>query len=245
VTEPLNKVNDLDIETDVLPNLTSRFSLIVANEEPFEPESRSFMVGVEFGDEATAEKLARHMAERYKERWTAVAASGNTYYRFEPGRRDVPPAEPEELPRRRRRPQEPCFGAVGKYVLMADRPSTIEKALAAADDPSLRLADAADFQLIAAKALRYAGENGPGLFTFSRPVEELRYVHGLAQNEKIREQLAKGAEKNPFLQDFQQALTDRPLPPFEVFERYFSSGGAIVVDEPTGIRYLSFGLKPE
>lgn len=248
VQEKLKQATDVDVETDVLPNLTGRISFVVANEEPFTPESRGMLLAVEFGDEATIEKLVRQLAEKFPERWAPVGYGSHAYYRFQP-----PEASPETdsatnpepaRPRRRRR-SEGCFCSLGKYVLLADRPSLMEQALAAYAGESPRLADSPDYQLIVGRARRYAGENGPGLFTFSRPAEDLRFVHGLAQNEKVREALAKGAEKNVFLQDFQQALNDRPLPPFEVLERYFAPGGTILIDEPTGLRYLSFVLRRE
>lgn len=246
VQENLKKATDVDIETEVLPNLTGRISFVVANEEPFRLESRGFLIGFEFGDEATIEKLVRQMAEKFKDRWAAVSYGGQTYYHArQPEEAEANTAQPgDDRPRRRNR-QNGCFCSLGKYVLLADRPSMMEKALAAAAGEAPRLVDSSDFQLIVGRARRYAGENGPGLFTFSRPVEELRFAHGLAQNEKVRETLAKGAEKNAFLQDFQQALNDRPLPPFEVLEHYFAPGGTIIVDEPTGIRYLSFVLRRE
>jgi hypothetical protein len=242
IRDPLKKETEIDLEVDVIPHLTGRVSFLVALEEPIEPESRGFMIGVEFGDEATAEKLVRQMAERFHDHFTAATHAGRAYYRDGPTpeerQRDADPNQP-----RRRRRLQPAFCSLGKYVLFADRASLIERALAADADASLRLAGSLDYKLIASKAKRYAGLNGPGYFSFMRPVEELRFVYGLTQSQRIREQMAKQAEKNVFAQDLQQALFDRPLPPFEIFERYFAPGGTIIVDEPTGIRYLSFVLE--
>lgn len=239
--DPLKKETDLDLEEELISKVTGRVSFIVANDEPIEVESRGFLLGFEFGDEKQAEKLVRYMAERYHERWTAATASGHTYYRWV--KPEEPPPNADGNRPRPRRTNQTSFCALGKYVLMADRPSLIERALAADGDAAQRLAGSLDFKLIVSKAKRYAGLNGPGYLGFTRPAEELRYVHGLAQNARIHEQLAKGGEKNPFWQDLQQALTDRPLPPFEVIERYFAPGGTVIVDEPTGIRYFSFVLK--
>ena len=40
-----------------------------------------------------------------------------------------------------------------------------------------------------------------------------------------------------------QALRDNPLPPFEVIAEYMAPGGGMLVSDPTGIHYMTFGLK--
>ena len=240
---------DVDFETDVLAELTGRASLVVAVEEPLSPSSRAHLLGVEIKDRGRAEAVLKKLLAQGNDPPELKSFGGRSYYEAQPRRR--PPrgaeaqgtgagaaSEPPERP-------NSGFCIVDGFVLVADHVELLRRALAALDDESQRLATSLDYKLIAGKAKRYAGENGPGLLSFYRPDEEIRYLYGLAVNQRLREQMARGGEKNPLLKDLHAALEDRPLPPLEALQRYYAPGGTIVVDEPTGLRYLSFVLRRE
>ncbi|MBA4019362.1 MAG: hypothetical protein C0483_19520 [Pirellula sp.] len=245
--ENLLKNTDVDIELDVLPQLDGRVSFLVWIEEPVRFESRCQLFGIHLKDGKKFSPVLKKLTDKLGNKLTVKGFAGTTYYQAtEP---EVTHAEPEDAKTDGRRVQgrvagpRPAFCLLDDCLLIGDGASVLEKALATAAGDSGRLSSSLDYKLIAAKAKRYAGEQGPGFFGFNRPDEELRYVHGLALNDRVRERLATGGEKNKFLKDINQALADRPPPPLEVLQQYFAPGGTIVVDEPTGVRYLSFVLR--
>ncbi|MFH1266305.1 MAG: hypothetical protein ABIK89_11305 [Planctomycetota bacterium] len=65
----------------------------------------------------------------------------------------------------------------------------------------------------------------------------------LGVSDGVRGQLRQGTENNPFLKTLDTALEENPLPPFAVIQRYLAPGGAMLVDDETGLHYTSFSLR--
>lgn len=221
----------LDLEQDVVAKVTGRVCWVTALERPLTPLSRGQLVGIQFGDAAQAEKIAKQLVEMDDRESVTRPAAGRKYYELQPRNNPF-----DERPR-------PAIAALDDFLLLSDRSDLVERAFAAADDEKKRLSGSLDFKLIKSKARRHGGDDGPGYFSFNRPEEEIRFLHGLLRHDRSRESLRRGGERNPFLRDFEQALVDRPPPPFETLQKYFAPGGAIIVDEPTGLRFLSFTLR--
>jgi hypothetical protein len=243
----LQKLKDgvgIDFETEILTELNGRFSVVVANRDDTAAMQRSHLFGAKVKNRDRAAKVLQKFVDKGRENLEVRSSGGTTYYKV---RDEQPEAEPDPT----RRPNRPgmrvqfAFGLIDDYLLMTDDPAAMEKAIAATQDPTIRLSSSLDYKLIAGKAKRYAGEQGPGLLSFTRPDEDLRFFYNLLHNEQVRTGLGSAAERNPFMKDLNQALADRPPPPFEVLQKYFAPGGAILVDEPTGLRYLTFVLKRE
>jgi hypothetical protein len=245
--ERLKQNVGVDFETEILTELNGRFSLVVANRDDAAQMQRSHLFGAKVKDRDRAAKVLQKFIEKYRERIVVAGSSGTTFYTIPPEAPPEPPPAADPTRPQRRRPTRPtlAFGLVEDYLLLTDDPAALEKAIAATHDPALRLASSLDYKLIAGKAKRYAGDQGPGLLSFTRPDEDLRFFYNLLHNEQVRTGLGSAAERNPFMKDINQALQDRPPPPFEVLQKYFAPGGAILVDEPTGLRYLNFTLKRE
>lgn len=236
VGEGLLKQTDLDLETEVLPALEGRVSFVVALEEPIGLQSRAQLVGLHLKDGKKFAPSFQKMIAKLGDKVKSRSYAGKGYYQDASLRRNETEEDAAKRPRA-------SFCLLDDCILVADRASLLEKAIAAASDEKHRLSSSLDYKLIAAKAKRYAGDDGPGYLSFSRPDEEIRFVHGLAFNERVRERLASGGERNAFVKDFNQALTDRPLPPIATLQKYFAPNGTIFVDEPTGVRFLSFTLR--
>jgi len=114
-----------------------------------------------------------------------------------------------------------------EYLLFANRPEMFQKAIDTRDHPSEGLGESLDFKLI----------------RFDRPEEGMRFLYQLAQSERGREQLRRQGERGDVVaRTLYQALQEHPLPPFSSLERYFAPGGAMLVDEPTGLHFTAFVL---
>ncbi len=137
--------------------------------------------------------------------------------------------------------QHPCCGILGDYFLLADRASFYQAAIVTLGDPSKSLATSLDYKLIASKLSRQAAS--PGMVSFSRPEQSLRWVYDLAASEDTRRMLAERGETSPLLGDLGKALEENPLPPFAVLEQYLAPGGSALTDDESGLHYQSFTLR--
>src|SRR5262249_60668924 len=105
------------------------------------------------------------------------------------------------------------------------------------------LSTSLDFKLIASKIRRQPGGDAPGAVQFNRPEEGLRFWYDLANAESTRKRLSEQGSRNRFFGSLDQALKDNPLPPFSVLAEYMAPGGGMLVNDPTGIHYMTFTLK--
>jgi hypothetical protein len=57
--------------------------------------------------------------------------------------------------------------------------------------------------------------------------------------------LRRRAENNPLFKSLDAALETHPLPPFAVLQRYLAPAGSLLLDDSTGLHYVSFALRRE
>jgi hypothetical protein len=126
--------------------------------------------------------------------------------------------------------------------VITDRVSLYEK-LAVTLSEGKSLADELDFKLVASKIERQNGETKPAMVSFNRPEEGMRFLYDLATSDRARQSLSRGAENSRFFKSVDEALKQNPLPPFAVLQKYLAPGGAVIVDDETGIHYSAFSLR--
>lgn len=223
-----------DIANELLPQLDGRMTIVTRIERPIVPESRGWMVGWKVKDAAAVDKLLAAAYTKNEAGLTKKVYGVHPYYQT--GKDEPSP----ETPRRRPRP---CFGVLGDYLLMADRPSMYEKAAITLQTPEESLAKALDYKLVVSRLSRRAGSAKPAMISFSRPEEGMRFLYELAGNENVREGMRRGGERNPMLRTLDAAMQDNPLPPFAVLERYLAPAGAMLIDEETGLHYVGFAFR--
>jgi hypothetical protein len=226
----------VDIEQEVVGAFDNRISYVTLIEAPITLTSQATIVGVRLKDATVFQATLDGLIERYGDALEERTYAGTTYYQV------VPPAlggPPEGTPWR-----AACFGLVGDELLVADRAGALERALRAAGDPQGGLAQSLEYKLIAGRIARQSGGTTPSMVTFRRPSEQFRVLYALASPPEEDERQRLEAD-NPFLQGIRQALDEHPLPPFEVIESYFAPGGAVLVNDETGLHYTSFTLRRE
>jgi len=208
--------------------------MITRIERPVTLRSRGVLVGLKLADKASIEKVLEKVYKLPDSNVTRETYAGKKYFRVDPPRfREMPPEQ---------RPPMPAFGIVGDYLMVTNQASLLEKVIATSAGSS-SLAKELDFKLIAAKIQRQAGGATPALVSFNRPEEFLAMLYELAIAENTRTRLAAAGENNPFLRSVDKALKDNPLPPFAVIRQYLAPGGAMLVDDETGIHYTAFALR--
>lgn len=228
---------ELDVETELLPLLAGRLTYITLVEEPITPRSQSPLIGIKLTDSKAAQPIYDRLAGAFDSMLERKNYLGKPYLKFKPA--EI--AEPTEEQQQQFQPQ-PCFAILGDYLLVG-RESLLEKAILATGDESRSLGQSLDFKLIASKAQRQSGGSRPSMFSFQRPEEGLRFLHGLAGADSTRQGLERGGENNPFLKELNKALDANPLPPLSALKKFVAPGGAVMISDETGIRYTSFTLR--
>jgi hypothetical protein len=227
----------LDFEQDVLEQLDGRFSISTWYERPITLTSQVTLAAAKLKDgekfKKSIDKLVQHFAGTIEQR----SYSGKSYYVYT-GQIGRPPREGQE----QYRPQ-PSFCLLDNYLLVGDRPGAIEKAIVTTEDAEKSLSSDLEYKLIASSIRRQATAVQPAFVEFNRPEEQIRFFYELALSDRTRQQLEARGEGNPFLGRVGQALKDNPLPPFEVLRQYFAPGGAMLIDDESGLHYTSFTLQ--
>ena len=225
----------IDLEKDILPSLEGRITIISSVERPVSIRSQGMLVGLKLKNTAAVEKALEKLQKQSEGMLIIERFGKHKFYRVKmPEFPDMP--EGQQLP-------TPCFGVLDDYLIASGRIALFKKALITAAEGSKSLADELDFKLIASKIKRQPGGKSASMISFNRPEEGMRMLYDLAASEGTREQLRRGGENNRFFKSLGKALDDNPLPPFAVLRQYLAPGGAMIVDDETGIHYMAFSLK--
>ena len=108
------------------------------------------------------------------------------------------------------------------------------------------LNEATDFGQMIGEMDRLTGGSDPVMVRFQRPAERTEVWY-----EPLRQQQAapEGEERRrtrrgPFA-GLESTMQRHTLPPFSALRKYFPPGGAVLVDDDTGLHYVGFTLKSE
>ena len=227
----------VDFAKQVLPSLDGRVTYVSWIERPITPFSQGMLIAFKLKDVTVARRALETAYSTNQGAMVRQSLSGKDYYQAGLGResRGRPPGAPP--------PPQPCFGILDDYLVFANRRGLYERAIQVAGLPAESLATALEYKVVASKVGRQAGSKKPGMISFSRPEESLRFFYELAAAEQTREQIKKRAESTPFFKPLNAALEAHPLPPFEVLQRYLAPGGTVIVDDETGLHYTAFALR--
>jgi hypothetical protein len=228
-----------DFEKEIMPLLTGRASHVQWVEKPVRLNSITTLVGLELRDPKAFKPVLDKILQRNSDRMERQQYGTITYWAIKGARqrqRELPPDFRQPLP---------CVGIIGEYLVMTDSLTAFQEAVTAHTSADSGLGTALDFKLIASKIRMQPGGDAPAAIQFSRPEEGMRFWYDLAQAEDTRKRLGQRAARNQFFGAVNQALQDNPLPPFSVLAQYFAPGGGMLVNDPTGIHYMTFTLKRE
>jgi hypothetical protein len=240
----------IDLAKEILPALGTRVTYVTRIEKPVTAASQEHLLAVHLKDPDAVAKALDTMFHKNETRLTQVSFSGKQYYRIKRRERSPePPPSAENRPSVENQPEtrpeapRPCFGIVDDAFLITDREVLFQKVLATAETPGDSLGEALDFKLVVSKVGRRSGGVKPAMIAFTRPEEGMRFLYEMVTGERARENLRRGGERNAFFKSIHSAMESNPLPPFSVLEPYFAPAGALVVDDETGLHYMSFTLR--
>ncbi len=155
------------------------------------------------------------------------------------------------LPERRRnnsntlRAPEICITMIDDYVVLSDSRfmmTEISQCLAGNED---KLSEALDFEMITNEIKDQLQGKECSALQYTRPEESLQLFYELAKDPGNRERMREISSNNGFFKALLTALEKHELPPFEVIAKYLAPAGGFLVEEETGLHYMSFGLRRE
>jgi len=230
----------IDFEREIIKSLEGRVSMVSWVERPVTIRSQASLMGLKLSDTDAVKKALEKFVKKRGE-WKRQTHAGKTYYQLEiPQLGDNLPQGPRDS---RQGPRiSPCFGILDDYLLLANRASLYRQALVTAAGAK-SLAEELDFKLVASKIRRQTGSRKPAMISFNRPEEGMRMLYDLATSRRTQDRLKRRAEESRFFKSLDAALKEHPLPPFAVLRQYLAPGGAMVVDDETGIHYTAFSLR--
>jgi hypothetical protein len=238
----------VDLLSEVLPLLTGRLTFMRWIEKPVAQNSEGSLFAIEFGadaapgndDIADSHELLRYVVQKHAARFMRHEFAGVVYYELIQQQ-----PSPDQMLRRRR--SIPCFGIVGDSLIIADRESLLKTVAMTQAGGLKRLAEAKDFESTIAEIDQLTSGSSPVMVQFQRPAERTEaWYESLRQrqNQEQPEEIMRRPRRGPF-QGFETTLQKHPLPPFESLRKYFPSGGAVLLEDESGLHYTGFTLKRE
>ncbi len=233
----------VDLRKDILDNLEGRLSLMQGFVRPVTLNSGSNVYAIKMRNIdlfrnnvfPTLLKLTEARTEVTTESFGKLTA---TIVKFRQRGRGPSPDVPIRTP-------ELCVAFVDDYLVLADSKYMIGQIADGLSGSTSRLADALDFQLISERITEQLQGKECSALTYSRPEESLQLFYELARDPKNIEQLRKNSDGNGFFKALLAGLDKRELPPFSVIAKYLAPSGGFLVDEDTGMHYMTFSLRRE
>jgi hypothetical protein len=235
----------IDFETDIVQQLTGRMSYAGLVEKPIRFNSNTQMIALQVKDPKAASASLDTVMARFSDTFSRKSFGGVTYYSttINPNNPNLDFDQQQRRVQLEIRAQQPTLAVVSDYLVFSDSAPTLERCIAVMSDEMKQLANDLEFKLIASKIRRQAGGVEPGMITFSRPEEGMRFVYDLLLADETRRNLSSGAANNEFLRTIDSALQEHPLPPFSVLAKYLAPGGGMLTNDESGFHLLTFTLK--
>ena len=235
VIESVQERLKVDLRDEVLANLSGRYVSLRWLQPPVTINSQTQLHALKLTDVAKAttafEKLRRGMPNGF----VPEVIGGTMIYFSRQG--------DQRLPQGFRKP-EPCVFILDNYFIFCDSRELVERVIRAHSGAVPQLAEEPDYALVSGELGGKLDGEKPFYVSFVRGSDFLRQFYEMAQSDDTRRFLRGAAENNIVAKQFHQLLQRHELPPYEEFKKYFAPSGMFGYDEPTGIHFGSFTLKP-
>ncbi len=143
------------------------------------------------------------------------------------------------------RQPELCIAFVDDYLIFADSKYMMRQISDCLSGSTAKLGEALDFELISERITAQLQNKECSALSYSRPEESLQLFYELARDPKNRDRLRQVSDNNGFFKALLAGLDKRELPPFSVIAKYLAPAGGFLVDDDTGLHYMSFSLRRE
>ncbi len=243
--EVLAQANDrlqIDLRKDVLDNLDGRLTLLQGFVRPVTINSGSNLYAIKMKN---AEYVKNNVIPKLFELVEArTEVSTENFGKFTARVLKVDGRGNQGSESAIRQP-EVCVAFVDDYLIMADSKYMMRQVSECLSGSTAKLSDALDFQLISDRITAQLQNKECSTMSYSRPEESLQLFYELARDPKNRDRLRQVADNNGFFKALLAGLDKRELPPFSVIAKYLAPAGGFLVDDDTGLHYMSFSLRRE
>ncbi|MBC8870247.1 MAG: hypothetical protein H8E44_12560 [Planctomycetes bacterium] len=231
VEDPIGKQFGVDMERDVLAALDGRITRITWIDESTSEQVP--LLGLKLKDAAAFRRTLGKMVSAAPSLFAKHTVAGVGCFHFSPG------TEPDEGGLAGNLPDS-CIAILGDYLLIAGSEKLLERAVATKKGDSQPLGQEFDFKLIASMIKRKADGKKPAAIWFERPVVRLRATYETLRSDETKRAVAKLADRNKAFEALHKAMSDSPLPPFSVLEKYFGVSGGLATSDKAGIHGVGF-----
>lgn len=244
--EVLARANDrfqIDVRKDVLENLDGRFCLLSGFVRPVTINSGSNVYAIKMKNAQYVKNTVVPKLFELIEARTEVTTEnfGKFTAQVIPIRGRGMNQGSESVVRQ----PEFCVAFVDDYLIVADSKFMMGQISDCLSGSTARLSEALDFQLISDRITAQLQNKECSTLSYSRPEESLQLFYELARDPKNRERLRQASDSNGFFKALLAGLDKRELPPFSVIAKYLAPAGGFLVDDETGLHYMSFSLRRE
>ena len=235
---------EFDVRKDFLENLQGRLTMLQGFVRPVRLNSGSNVYAIKLNnprvfEETVLPKLIE-LAGR-NNRPVGVEQFGSMQVNvFEPRPRRNAPQNSESI-----RLPEICFTIFDDCLIVSDSRFMMGEISKCISEPDSRLSETLDFQMISERVTAQLQGKECSALSYARPEESLQLFYELARDEKNIARLREMSKNNGFFKALVDALDKHKLPDFSVIAKYLAPGGGFLVDEETGLHYMSFSLRRE
>ena len=253
------RINDelgIDLQTDVIDQLTGRITYVQWIVEPARVNSVTNIFCLEVADPEKAEEMMGVFVDRIREDAGEDAIEeddyqGQLYWKQSDAsvgdRADRRARRNEERggPAMEIRVTQPCILLLNDQLIICDSVEAMKRIVDTdrGDEPAM--IEDEQFAYITRKMTRMLGTDMPAALFFSRPAESIKMWLEIAKSENTVEMIQEAALDNPILSRLMERGMDNPLPDFEQIRQYFPPQGSFITDDETGYHILAFSIKSE
>lgn len=243
----------VDAVEDIIMQVDGRGTWISWIEPPARINSQANLIALRVKDREAAWETVSTILGNDEERYEEREFKGVTYF-YDTEAPDLDQQRRERIEAREGDPEAariglrsptPCVGLLDDYIVGTDSEELLKKIITTKSRPENSLAKDLEYKAVAAKIRRHSKGGKPGMIRFERPDAALKNLYDVVVADDTRATLSRQAENNRFFQSLDSALTEHPLPDFEVLKKYVAPTGAMLTNDDTGFHYMLFSLKRE
>jgi len=235
VEDPLQERLGIDFRQSILGAFDDRVVLIRWLQPPVQVNSSVSINAVKLKDPVAAAATLQKIVDTMPDVRTETVGVRKLYVASVRGPTSRPDGPALRQP-------TPCAIIVDDWLLTGDSREFMERAIRANDGAIPRLSALPEYDILASELGAQLGGEKPFLLSFARTSEVLRQVYELAKSDQTRSTLQN--RNDGVSRVLSELLRRNELPPFEEFKKYFAPSGSFAYDEPGGIHFGRFTLKP-
>ena len=235
VEDPLKKQTGLDVQEDLLENITGRYVRVTWMEPPARLNSQCSVHGIELKDPIAAKEVIAKLRKRFPKVVTPETVGGKVVY-FGPTN--------DRMPKQFRKPQ-PGLMILDNWLIAGDSKKLFQLVIRANAGQAKRLVEVPEYDLVASELGDKLDGEKPFMVSYGETADMFRQIYELAQSDDSKQFLSRAGENNMVARKVSDLIKRHKLPPYEEFEKYFAPSGTFGYDEPSGIHIGTYQLRAD